>query len=250
MTQPDLSSVVTLAVVDTIATLTLNRPQARNALNTQLCLELHLAIREVGKRDDIHVLLVRANGPVFCAGADLKERKEMDEDQIRARRIKAFALYAALEDLSIPVIAVVQGPAVGSGCEIAGACDFIVASNQASFRYPEARWGTVGATQRLPRIVGRRIAKELMFTGREVSAEEAKSIGLVNQVLPHAEFDRYVESLAREIASAPSHAIRSAKRTIDKGADDSRFGALAHEILAIEDNLTEGTWRAGMTSFV
>jgi len=250
MTQPDLSSVVILTVVDTIATLTLNRPQARNALNTQLCLELHLAIREVGKRDDIHVLLVRANGPVFCAGADLKERKEMDEDQIRARRIKAFALYAALEDLSIPVIAVVQGPAVGSGCEIAGACDFIVASNQASFRYPEARWGTVGATQRLPRIVGRRIAKELMFTGREVSAEEAKSIGLVNQVLPHAEFDRFVESLAREIASAPSHAIRSAKRTIDKGADDSRFGALAHEILAIEDNLTEGTWRAGMTSFV
>ncbi|MNY60593.1 4-chlorobenzoyl coenzyme A dehalogenase-2 [compost metagenome] len=89
-----------------------------------------------------------------------------------------------------------------------------------------------------------------MFTGREVSAEEAKSIGLVNQVLPHAEFDNYVHSLAREIASAPTHAIRSAKRTIDKGADDSRFGALAHEILAIEDNLTEGTWRAGMTSFV
>ncbi|WP_322613985.1 enoyl-CoA hydratase/isomerase family protein [Pseudomonas sp. BIC9C] len=250
MTQPDQTSVASLTVAQNIATLTLNRPQARNALNTQLCLELHLAIREVSKRTDVHVLLVRANGPVFCAGADLKERKDMDEDQIRARRIKAFALYAALEDLTIPVIALVQGPAVGSGCEIASACDFIVASDQASFRYPEARWGTVGATQRLPRIVGRRIAKELMFTGREVSAEEAKSIGLVNQVLPHAEFDKYVDSLAREIASAPTHAIRSAKRTIDKGADDSRFGALAHEILAIEDNLTEGTWRAGMTSFV
>lgn len=249
MNQPDLPPVVSLAVVENIATLTLNRPQARNALNTQLCLELHLAIREVSKHADIHVLLIRANGPVFCAGADLKERKQMNEDQIRARRLKAFALYAALEDLPIPVIAVIQGPAVGSGCEIASACDFIVASDLASFRYPEAQWGTVGATQRLPRIVGRRIAKELMFTGREVSAQEAKSIGLVNQVLPHTEFDSYVERLAREIAAAPTHAIRSAKRTIDKGADDSRFGALAHEILSIEDNLTEGTWRAGMTSF-
>ena len=249
MTQPDVPSVVSLAVAGNIATVTLNRPQARNALNTQLCVELHAALREIGARTDIHVLLIRANGPVFCAGADLKERKLMDEDQIRARRIKAFALYAALENLPMPVIAVIQGPAVGSGCEIASACDFIVASDLASFRYPEARWGMVGAIQRLPRIVGRRMAKELMFTGREVSAQEAKSIGLVNQVLPHAEFERYVEALAHEIASAPTHAIRSAKRTLDKGADDSRAGALAHEILAIEDNLTEGTWRAGMTSF-
>lgn len=250
MTQNDLPAVVSLTIAQHIATLTLDRPQARNALNTQLCQELHQALREVSQRSDVHVLLIRANGPVFCAGADLKERKGMDEDQIRARRIKAFALYAALEALPVPVIALVQGPAVGSGCEIAGACDFIVASDQASFRYPEARWGTVGATQRLPRIVGRRIAKELMFTGREVSAEEARSIGLVNQVLPGAEFDKYVDALAQDIAAAPTHAICSAKHTIDRGADDSRFGALAHEILAIEDNLTEGTWRAAMTSFV
>ncbi|HDS1817277.1 TPA: enoyl-CoA hydratase/isomerase family protein [Pseudomonas putida] len=240
---------VTLSLENHVATLTLNRPQARNALNTQLCQDLHTAIREVRARDDVHVLLIRANGPVFCAGADLKERKEMNEDQIRARRIKAFAVYAAIEELPMPVVAVVEGPAVGSGCEIASACDFIVASESASFRYPEARWGTVGATQRLPRIVGRRIAKELMFTGREVPAQEALAIGLVNQVRPVEAFEAFVQELAAGIAEAPAAAMRSAKRTIDRGVDDSRFGALAHEILAIEENLAQGTWRAGMSSF-
>lgn len=240
---------VSLSLDENIATITLNRPEARNALNTGLCQDLHAAIREVGARQDVNVVLIRANGPVFCAGADLKERKEMNEDQIRARRIKAFAVYAAIEELPMPVVAVIEGPAVGSGCEIAGACDFIVASEAASFRYPEARWGTVGATQRLPRIVGRRIAKELMFTGREVSAWEAVEIGLVNQVRPNEEFLDFVMELARSIAAAPGAAMRSAKRTIDRGVDDSRFGALAHEILAIEENLNQGTWRAGMTSF-
>lgn len=248
MNNLQLDSVI-LSIDDHIATLTLNRPQARNALDTGLCQDLHTALREVRGREDVHVLLIRANGPVFCAGADLKERKVMNEDQIRARRLKAFALYAAIEDLPMPAIAVVEGPAVGSGCEIAGACDFIVASEVASFRYPEARWGTVGATQRLPRIVGRRVAKELMFTGREVPAHEAVALGLVNQVRPVEVFAGFVEELARSIASAPAAALCSAKRTIDRGVDDSRFGALAHEILAIEENLAQGTWRAGMTSF-
>ncbi|RII74326.1 enoyl-CoA hydratase/isomerase family protein [Pseudomonas monteilii] len=240
---------VSLSIKDHVATITLNRPQARNALNTGLCQDLHAAIREVRSRDDVHVVLIRANGPVFCAGADLKERKEMNEDQIRARRIKAFAVYAAIEELPMPVVAVIEGPAVGSGCEIASACDFIIASEAASFRYPEARWGTVGATQRLPRIVGRRIAKELMFTGREVTAREAVEIGLVNQVRPVAVFDDFVTELANSIAAAPAAAMRSAKTTIDRGVDDSRYGALAHEILAIEENLAQGTWRAGMSSF-
>lgn len=240
---------VSLSIDEHVATLTLNRPKARNALNTGLCRDLHAALHAVRGRDDVHVLLIRANGPVFCAGADLKERKDMDEDQIRARRIKAFAVYAAIEDMPMPVVAVVEGPAVGSGCEIAAACDFIVASEAASFRYPEGRWGTVGATQRLPRIVGRRLAKELMFTGREVPAQEAVAIGLVNQVRAVEAFPAFVAELAQSIAAAPAPALRSAKRTIDRGLDDSRFGALAHEILAIEDNLAQGTWRAGMTSF-
>jgi enoyl-CoA hydratase len=232
-----------------IVTLTLNRPDARNALNNAMCTELHRALVEVQRSSEIHVVIIAANGPVFCAGADLKERKGMDDDQIRARRLRAFALYDAIERMPMPIVAVVDGAAVGSGCEIAGACDFIIASDRASFRYPEARWGTVGATQRLPRIVGRRLAKDLMFTGRAVEAEEALRIGLVNRVVAHQALAATVDLLACDIADAPPHAIRSAKQTIDQGLDDSRHGALAREILAIEENLNAGVWRTGMASF-
>ncbi|PVZ20543.1 MULTISPECIES: enoyl-CoA hydratase/isomerase family protein [unclassified Pseudomonas] len=232
-----------------IARLTLNRPQARNALNTALCHDLHQAVLAVAENPAIHVLIIDANGPVFCAGADLKERQGMDDDQIRARRLRAFALYAAIEALPIPVFAVLDGPAVGSGCEIACACDFVIASSHASLRYPEARWGTVGATQRLPRIVGRRMAKELMFSGRAVEAQEALRIGLVNRVVAREALAACVDELAATIADGPSHALRSAKRLIDSGLDDSRHGALAREILAIEENLNAGVWKAGMSTF-
>lgn len=232
-----------------IARLTLNRPESRNALNNAMCTELHRVLLEIRDNPLIHVVLIDANGPVFCAGADLKERKGMNDDQIRARRLRAFALYDAIEQCPVPIVAIIDGPAVGSGCEIAGACDFILGSDRASFRYPEARWGTVGATQRLPRIVGRRLAKELMFTGRAVGAEEALRIGLLNRVVPAADLSTTVEQLADEIASGPSHAMRSAKRTLDRGLDDTRHGALALEILAIEENLNAGTWKSGMTSF-
>lgn len=240
---------LSLDVGGRIARLTLNRPEARNALNNDLCRELHRALLNLRDNPEIHVVLIDANGPVFCAGADLKERKGMDDDQIRARRLRAFALYDAIEQCPVPIIAIVDGPAVGSGCEIAGACDFIIGSDRASFRYPEARWGTIGATQRLPRIVGRRLAKELMFTGRAVDAQEALRIGLLNRIVPEAELAAAVDELANEIASAPPHAIRSAKRTLDQGLDDSRYGALAREILAIEENLNAGVWKAGMAAF-
>lgn len=232
-----------------VARLTLHRPDARNALNNAMCSELHRALMDIRHNPDIHVVLIDATGSVFCAGADLKERQGMDDDQIRARRLRAFALYDAIEQCPVPIIAVIDGPAVGSGCEIASACDFIIGSDRASFRYPEARWGTVGATQRLPRIVGRRLAKELMFTGRAVDADEALRIGLINRIVPTAQLATVVEQLADEIASGPPHAMRSAKRTLDLGLDDTRHGALALEILAIEENLNAGTWKAGMTSF-
>lgn len=232
-----------------IAELVLDRPEARNALNSALCHDFHHALRAIHDNPGVHVLMIRAQGSVFCAGADLKERQSMDDDQIRARRLRAFALYAAIEDLPIPVFAVIDGAAIGSGCEIASACDFAIASERASFRYPEARWGTVGATQRLPRIVGRRLAKELMFTGRVVHADEAQRIGLVNRVVSSGDLLAVSNSLAEEIAAGPTHAMRSAKHTLDHGLDDSRHGALAREILAIEENLNAGVWKAAMTTF-
>ena len=136
-------SAVLYAVAGGIATVTLNRPESRNALNLEMCDRLLSVAQEISASQDIRVVLVRASGTVFCAGADLKERQGMGEAQVRERRMKGFAAYAALEALPMPAIAVVHGPAVGSGCEIAAACDFIVATPHASFRTPEALWGTV-----------------------------------------------------------------------------------------------------------
>ncbi len=231
-----------------VATLTLNRPAARNALNTALA-EALLAAARRATAEDARLVLLRAAGPVFCAGADLKERKGMDEDQVRARRLKGFAAYDALERLPMPAVAVVEGPAIGSGVEIAAACDFVVATPAASFRTPEALWGTVGATQRLPRILGKRLAKDMMFTGRTLSAEEAREAGLVARIAAPEALPALLAEIAETIAAAPPAALRLAKRCVDEGLERDPRGALATELLAIEENLAEGAWRQTMARF-
>jgi len=225
-----------------VATLTLNRPESRNALNLEMCDRLISISRELESNKDIKLVLVGANGPVFCAGADLKERQGMGEAQVRERRMKGFAAYAALESLPMPAIAVVQGPAVGSGCEIAAACDFIVATPDASFRTPEALRGTVGATQRLPRVLGKRLAKDLMFTGRVLSAEEAREAGLVSRLVPGPELEEMLLRMTAEILKAPQGSLRLAKRCIDRGVELDPQGALDTEIAAIEEQLAAGSW--------
>lgn len=235
-------SAVLLSVADGVATLTLNRPESRNALNLEMCDLILTFSNECSSNKNVKIVLVRANGPVFCAGADLKERQGMNEAQVRERRMKGFAAYAALEALPMPSVAVLQGPAVGSGCEIAGACDFIVATPEASFRTPEAIRGTVGATQRLPRILGKRLAKDLMFTGRELRAEEAREAGLISRLVLPADLESEVKKIADAILKAPQHSLRLAKRCIDRGMELDPEGALAAEIEAIEEQLAAGTW--------
>ena len=233
---------VLYSVTEGVATFTLNRPESRNALNLEMCDRLVAVAQECFSNSEIKLVLVRANGPVFCAGADLKERQGMSEAQVRERRMKGFAAYAALEALPMPAIAVVEGPAVGSGCEIAGACDFIVATPAASFRTPEAVRGTVGATQRLPRILGKRLAKDLMFTGRTLSAEEAREAGLVATLVAASGLEEVLSSIRSEILKAPSGSLRLAKRCIDSGVELDPKGALNAEIAAIEEQLAAGSW--------
>ena len=233
---------VLYSVTEGVATFTLNRPESRNALNLEMCDRLVAVAQECFSNSEIKLVLVRANGPVFCAGADLKERQGMSEAQVRERRMKGFAAYAALEALPMPAIAVVEGPAVGSGCEIAGACDFIVATPAASFRTPEAVRGTVGATQRLPRILGKRLAKDLMFTGRTLSAEEAREAGLVARLVSASGLEEVLSSIRSEILKAPSGSLRLAKRCIDSGVELDPKGALNAEIAAIEEQLAAGSW--------
>ena len=232
-------SAVLYSVADGVATLTLNRPESRNALNLEMCKGIIEAARAAVSDDSIKIFFVKANGTVFCAGADLKERQGMSEAQVRERRMKGLAAYAALEALPMPSVAVLQGPAVGSGCEIAGACDFIVATPEASFRTPEAIRGTVGATQRLPRILGKRLAKDLMFTGRALTAAEARDAGFVSRI---GDLEAERKAIAEAILKAPPLALKLAKRTIDRGIELDPQGALQAEIEAIEEQLAAGQW--------
>jgi len=244
MTDPLLCDIAAAGV----ATLTLNRPEARNALNTALATALREATQRVAAAG-ARLVLLRANGPVFCAGSDLKERQGMDDDAVRARRLKAFAAYDSIERLTMPSIAVVEGPAVGSGVEIAAACDFIIATADASFRTPEALWGTVGATQRLPRILGKRLAKDMMFTGRTLTAIEAREAGLVARVVEPDALAGTLDAIARTILKAPPGALALAKRSIDEGLERDPRGALATELLAIEQSLADAEWRRSMQGF-
>lgn len=223
-----------------IATIALDRPDARNALNLEMCDALVAAAGRLRGHSAVRVVFVRGNGPVFCGGADIHERKGKNEQWIRGRRIRAFAAYAALEALPMPCIALVHGAAIGSGVEIAAACDFIVATPDASFRTPEAQRGTVGATQRLPRILGKRLAKDLMFTGRALTAEEAREAGFVARIA--ADLDAEKARIAEDILKAPALALKLAKRTIDRGIELDPPGALQAEIDAIEEQLAAGQW--------
>lgn len=235
-------SAVLYSAADGAATLTLNRPESRNALNLEMCEGILEAARAATSDDSIKIFFVKAKGPAFCAGADLKERQGMSEAQVRERRMKGFAAYAALEALPMPSIAVLQGPAVGSGCEIAGACDFIVATPEASFRTPEAIRGTVGATQRLPRILGKRLAKDMMFTGRTLTAEEARETGLIARLVSPSDLEATLEEIKKTIISAPAQSLRLAKHCIDRGVELDPKAALETEIAAIEEQLAAGNW--------
>lgn len=222
----------------------LARPEARNAVDLDMCLQLRETFEDLDSDPDVDVVLLGARGSVFCAGADLKERKERDGAWIRRRRLASFAAYAAIERCAKPVIAVLQGPVVGAGGEIVMSCDFAVASEAATFRFPEPHWGTVGATQRLQRVVGKRRAKELLFTNRIMDASEAYALGLVSRLVSPDELAPVAEKIAADIRSAPPLAIQLTKRSVDVGEEVTLDNGIRVEMMAIERNLAAGGWRA------
>jgi enoyl-CoA hydratase/carnithine racemase len=230
-----------------IARVTLNRAKARNALNLPMCLSLREAFTALDADESVRVVLLDSAGPVFCAGADLKERQGRDEAWVRARRLAAFAAYECIERCSKPVVALVQGPVVGSGGEIAMACDFIVASRSATFRFPEPLWGTVGATQRLQRVIGKRRAKELLFTGRMMPVDEAWGLGLVARVVD--DVAAAGAEIAAGIAGAPALAMMLTKQSVDLAEEVPLATGIRIEMAAIERVLADGGWKRGIEDF-
>ncbi|WP_072383573.1 enoyl-CoA hydratase/isomerase family protein [Novosphingobium sp. NDB2Meth1] len=226
-----MSDLVLFERAGAIVTLTLNRPDKRNALNLALWGELAAqldAVRALG--EDISVVILRASGPVFCAGNDLKERgAKAPERDYQAK------IVTRLADLAQPVIVAVQGGCFTGGLELALAGDIIVASESASFADTHGKFALVpawGMSQRLPRRVGQWKAREMSFTGLPVSGREAERIGLANHCVPDVELDSTVTRLAEAIASQSRHSVFAYKRLYREQADLPLQAGLAHEVFA------------------
>ncbi|MEV5544125.1 enoyl-CoA hydratase/isomerase family protein [Saccharopolyspora shandongensis] len=235
-------------LADGVAHVRLARPEARNAVDLPMCLRLREVFEEIDD-SDARVVLLSARGPSFCAGADLKERTDKDAAWVRRRRIASFAAYAAIEQCRHPVVALVHGAVVGSGGEVTMAADFAIAADDAVFRFPEPHWGTVGATQRLQRAIGKRRAKELLFTNRPMRAAEALKLGVVARVVPADELTATGAEVAAAIAKAPPLAIQLTKRAVDLGGETDLDRGIRIEMSAIEQNLADGGWRDGVQRF-
>lgn len=201
-------------------TLTLNRPEAMNALSSALLNEMADALRQLSEMDFDHAkaLVITGSGAKsFVAGADIKEMMGMNSDQAHAFAEKGQSIFQELNLLKIPVIAAVNGFALGGGCELALGCDFIIAADNAKFGLPEVSLGLIpgfGGTVRLLQAIGMRKAKELTFTGEMIGADEAKRLGLVSEVVPQAELMTMVDKKISMILSKSPLAVASSKKSI------------------------------------
>jgi enoyl-CoA hydratase/carnithine racemase len=220
---------------ENIVILTLNRPEVMNAVNFQMAGELGKEIEKLRFNSKIRVVMITGAGDrAFCAGADLKERTTLSPDRVREFILMQRNLFTAVEDLSKPVIAAVNGMALGGGTELALACDIRIAADTARMGLTETRLAIIpggGGTQRLPRMVGRAKAKELIFTGRRVDAAEALSIGLVNRICAREALMEECLQMAAMICDAGPIAVEQAKYAINKGIETD-----LHTGLAIESN--------------
>jgi enoyl-CoA hydratase len=206
-----------------IARITLNRPKALNALNAELIAELDGLLDTLAKDGAVRmVLLTGAGDKAFVAGADISELAHMDSFSARIFAEAGQGMMAKIANLPMPVMAVVNGFALGGGCELALACDFIYASDKAQFGLPEETLGLIpgfGGTQRLARRVGAAMAMELIFTAKRIGAEEARQLGLVNRVFPAEELMDAAMKTAKTIASMGPAAIALAKISVHRGVD-------------------------------
>lgn len=227
------SQTILFEVDDTVATITLNRQEVMNAINRDLLKLLEERITALRFDSNVRVVLITGSGPkAFCAGADLKERATMSPDEVKSYIHTIGYLFQEIAQLNKPVIAAINGIAFGGGLELALAADIRLAAESAVVGFPETQLAIIpgaGGTQRLPRMVGRGKAKELIFTGRRITAAEAHAIGLVNHVYPAHELMAECRKMADTIAQAGPIAIQQAKIAIDDGIETDLRSSLAVE---------------------
>ena len=231
-----------------VGVVTISRPEALNALNSQVLSDLDEAMTAVEKNDEIYVVILTGDGRSFVAGADIGEMKGFSSIDGKNFGVHGGQVFLKVENLSKPVIAAVNGFALGGGCELAMSCDIRLASEKAKFGQPEVGLGITpgfGGTQRLPRIVGISKAMELILTAKVIKAEEAKAIGLVSEVYPPEELMPKAMELAEAICANAQIAVRESKRCIRMGMQTdintgSAFEAEAFGVCCGTEDKNEG----------
>ncbi|HDI07734.1 MAG TPA: crotonase [Candidatus Bathyarchaeota archaeon] len=233
---------------DGVAVITLNRPEALNAFNKDMVTEILEALKDAEEDEKVRVLVLTGAGKAFSAGADIKSMKGMTPLKARELSLMGNKLCRALEDFGKPVIAAINGYALGGGLEVSMACDLRIASEKARMGQTEINIGLIpgwGGTQRLTRLIGKTRAKELVFTGKMIDAKTAEQWGLVNMVVPAEGFMEHVRQFAAELAKKAPVALRIAKSLIDNGLNVNLEAALALEregfaVVASTEDLQEG----------
>ena len=238
---------------DNIGIITINRPEALNALNSAVFDELEPLVGEIERDATLAALIITGEGRSFVAGADIGEQCPMDLEAGRKWARRGSSVFRRLEKLEIPTIAAVNGFALGGGCELALTCDIILASEKAKFGQPEVGLGITpgfSGTQRLPRRVGIGKAKELIFSGKMIKADEAKTIGLVNEVYaPEALMDAALE-MARSFTKNAPIAVKYAKACIDRGMQMDLDDGIALENEMFAMCYATADQKEGMTAFL
>ena len=211
-----------LEIVNNVALLKVNRPQALNALNQEVLFELLAAFQSLEKDDNVRVIILTGEGKAFVAGADIKEMVSLTAQEARRFSKIGHTVMETMGSIGKPIIAAVNGFALGGGMELALGCDFIYASDDAKFGQPEINLGIIpgfGGTQRLARLIGKAQAKELIYTGQMIGAQEAKELGIVNKVFPAGDLLAAAQKAASTIASKGAWTLRLAKSAIEAGFD-------------------------------
>jgi enoyl-CoA hydratase len=239
---------------DGVGIISLNRPAKMNALNSELMSELDRLLDGIASDGEIVVVIIKGSDKFFAAGADISELDAI-ASPLAAHRFaeKAQSLFKKLSELRQPVIAAVSGPALGGGCELCLACDMRIAAENACFGLPEIKLGLLpgaGGTQRLARLIGAGLAKEMLFSGDPIDAREAYRIGLVNKVTSVELLMEEAMAMAMKLTGRPRFALQTIKRLVNEGLNMDLHSALAHESRCFELLFSTEDQKEGVKAFI
>jgi enoyl-CoA hydratase len=239
---------------DGIGVVTLNRPKSLNALCDELIAELGTVFDEIGEDRDVAAVIITGSTKAFAAGADIKEISQIASPAVAQGFVsRIHAVFNRIEGCAKPVIAAISGFALGGGCELALACDLRIAAENAVFGLPEIKLGVIpggGGTQRLPRLVGVGRAKELLYTGDSIDAQEAYRIGLVNKVVPPESLMDEARTMAAKLAKRPPVALKMTKLAVNEGINMDLYSAIGHESRCFEILFSTADQKEGMQAFI